>query len=165
MRVPKPERGQTLVEFALIAPIFILVLVGLFDFGRAVYYYSTANNAAREGARWAITDQTFQHIEERAATRGIGLGIDANDPADDGLITVDYRLPSTPDVAGSCDDRLGSDAVYGCLAVVTVRHNYTAATPMISALVGPIEITGEARFPVAFNCSEDAGAPACPIAE
>ena len=47
-------RGQALVEFALVAPIFFLMLFALIDFGRYVYYVQILNNGAREGARYAI---------------------------------------------------------------------------------------------------------------
>lgn len=43
--------GQGLVEFALVAPVFLMVLFLLVDFGRALYAYSGLSNAAREGAR------------------------------------------------------------------------------------------------------------------
>ena len=42
------------MEFALVAPIFFLMLFALLDFGRYVYYVQILNNAAREGARYAI---------------------------------------------------------------------------------------------------------------
>ncbi len=48
------RRGQALVEFALVAPFFFLLLFSLIEFGRAVYYIQVLNNAAREGARYAI---------------------------------------------------------------------------------------------------------------
>ena len=48
------ERGQTLVEFALILPVLVIVLVGVFDLGRAVMLSETLNNAVREGTRYAI---------------------------------------------------------------------------------------------------------------
>lgn len=43
--------GQALVEFALVLPIFFLLLTGLVDVGRFVYTDSTLSQAAREGAR------------------------------------------------------------------------------------------------------------------
>lgn len=46
--------GQALVEFALVAPLFFLLLFAIIDFGRYVYYVQILNNAAREGARYAI---------------------------------------------------------------------------------------------------------------
>jgi hypothetical protein len=43
-----------MVEFALIAPLFFVLLFSLIEFGRMVYYIQMLNNAAREGARYAI---------------------------------------------------------------------------------------------------------------
>lgn len=43
--------GQSLVEFALILPIFVLLIVGVFDLGRAFFSYIAITNAAREGTR------------------------------------------------------------------------------------------------------------------
>lgn len=48
------SRGQALVEFAFVAPVFLLLLFAIIDFGRYVYYVQILNNAAREGARYAI---------------------------------------------------------------------------------------------------------------
>ena len=48
------SRGQALVEFTLVAPLFFLLLFAIIDFGRYVYYVQVINNAAREGARYAI---------------------------------------------------------------------------------------------------------------
>ncbi|MEX0710688.1 MAG: TadE family protein [Chloroflexota bacterium] len=46
-------RGQTLVEFALVAPLFILTLAGIIIFGVGVFYQQQLTNAAREAARYA----------------------------------------------------------------------------------------------------------------
>lgn len=48
------SRGQALTEFALVAPIFFFVMFAIIEFGRAVYTIQMLNNAAREGARYAI---------------------------------------------------------------------------------------------------------------
>lgn len=50
------SRGQTLVEFALILPIFLLMVFGLVDMGRYVYLNSTLSQAAREAARQASVE-------------------------------------------------------------------------------------------------------------
>ncbi len=52
-------RGQTLVEFALVLPIFLLMLFGLIDMGRYVYLNSTLSQAAREGARVAAVEASW----------------------------------------------------------------------------------------------------------
>ena len=43
-----------MVEFALVAPVFFLLLFGIIEGGRFILYYQTLNNATREGARYAI---------------------------------------------------------------------------------------------------------------
>ncbi len=44
-------QGQSMVEFALILPLFILFIVGIFELGRAFFAFIVISNAAREGAR------------------------------------------------------------------------------------------------------------------
>ena len=46
-------RGQTLVEFALIAPLLIVLLMGIITLGTGVFYQQQLTNAAREAARYA----------------------------------------------------------------------------------------------------------------
>jgi hypothetical protein len=52
------EDGTSLVEFALVAPVLLLLLVGILDFGRAVNALVTVSNAAREGSHYAILHPT-----------------------------------------------------------------------------------------------------------
>jgi len=159
MRAGRSSRGQSLVEFALILPVFVVILVGIFDGGRLVFSYNGVNNAAREGGREATVNQTVADIQARAAQHAVALDIA---PAD---VSVDFRLPTAPAVAGSCDSALGSADIYGCLAVVQVTYVYTAATPIISALIGPISVTGEVRFPVEFNCIDQLPGIDCPLGQ
>ena len=49
----RSERGQNLIELALVMPLLILLLTGIADLGRAFYSYIQITNAAREGARAA----------------------------------------------------------------------------------------------------------------
>jgi hypothetical protein len=48
------SRGTSLVEFALVGPILLMLVFGCIDFGRAYYHMNQLNNAAREGMRLAI---------------------------------------------------------------------------------------------------------------
>jgi Flp pilus assembly protein TadG len=57
----RENRGSSLVEFALISFMFVMVLAGVVEVGRMVLVYNTIANAAREGTRYAIVhgaDQT-----------------------------------------------------------------------------------------------------------
>lgn len=67
MTVRDGERGQALVEFALILPVLLLLLVGLFDLSRAVFVSSTLATASREGNRYAIV-----HGAQSSAPSGPG---------------------------------------------------------------------------------------------
>jgi TadE-like protein len=55
-RARRTGRGQAMVEFALIAPIFFLVLFAIVEGGRFMFYYEALNHATREGARYAIVN-------------------------------------------------------------------------------------------------------------
>lgn len=55
----RASRGQSLVEFALVVPLFLLMLFGLVDMGRLVYANSTLSQAAREGARVASVQASW----------------------------------------------------------------------------------------------------------
>ena len=142
------HRGQSLVEFALVLPIFLLVLMGLFDLGRGVYAYITINNAAREAARLAIVDQTPGHAEAEAAKQSVALGLTA--------VNIDYRDADTPADPASC-----APVEIGCIAAVEVMYTFQAVTPVIGQIIGPFDITGESRFAVEALCSEPQE-PACP---
>src|SRR6187551_2894242 len=70
------ERGQTLVEFGLIIPIVLLIMLGLFDIGRVVFINNSLSDGARDGARHASTrprDADYcTRVDDavRSATRG-----------------------------------------------------------------------------------------------
>ena len=53
-RRSRRSRGQALVEFALVAPVFVLILLVIVEGGRFILFYQTLSNATREGARYAI---------------------------------------------------------------------------------------------------------------
>jgi len=52
------QRGQAMVEFALVLPILLLVLFGIFDFGRAINYWIDATHMSNEAARYAAVGGT-----------------------------------------------------------------------------------------------------------
>jgi Flp pilus assembly protein TadG len=54
MRSRRANRGVTLVEFAIVAPLFLLVVFGVIDFGRGVSAYTTVADAARQATRQAV---------------------------------------------------------------------------------------------------------------
>jgi hypothetical protein len=133
------ERGQALVEFALVIPVVLLLIIGLFDLGRAVYAYNSVSNAARTGARVAIVDQTPE-IQQEAIRQAVSLGLA---PVE---VAVQFRRPDpNPD---PMDNALCASLSIGCVAVVCVQYSYTAATPIIGAIVGPFYVSSVATMPL-----------------
>jgi hypothetical protein len=55
----KNQKGQALVEAAIILPLLLLLIMGLFEFGRAMFLKNTLNNASRAGARTAVVTPKF----------------------------------------------------------------------------------------------------------
>ncbi len=50
------ERGQAMVEFALIAPLFIMLVAGIIQFGVVLNFWLDMQRIANQGARWAVVD-------------------------------------------------------------------------------------------------------------
>ena len=134
------------MEFALVLPVFVLVLVSLFDLGRGVFAYNTLTNAAREGARLAIVNQDVPLIVARAKSQT--QIVELNDPS----VTVAFyqmKDDGKPDLANPCDL-----VAVGCLAVVSFEGTYQPITPMIGNIVFRDGVTFEARsvLSVEYRC-------------
>lgn len=52
-----PEEGAALVEFALVLPVLLVLLLGMLDFGKAFNYWIDQTHLANEGARWAAVNK------------------------------------------------------------------------------------------------------------
>lgn len=133
------SKGQGLVEFALVFPVLVLLILGIVDLGRAIYAYSTIANAARTGSRVAIVDQYrdqngLYRAQNAAAAQAVGLAI----PAD--TVAVSWLKD---DLSATC-----SPLQLGCVAEVTVNYTFSAITPIIGSLVSDINMTNTTRFPV-----------------
>jgi len=101
-------RGQDLVEYAITLPIFLLLVFGFIDLGRAAYYFSALQNGAREGARYGIVNPgNNAGIQNMVQNRVVGL--DLNDltvlppvwTADTVTVTVQFSFkPVNPILSG-----------------------------------------------------------------
>ena len=71
-RFARDERGATVVEFALVAPLFLLIVFAAVDVGRAYYTVNQLATAVREGARFAAVqpNPVAQIAEVRQVVRG-----------------------------------------------------------------------------------------------
>jgi TadE-like protein len=54
-KIRSGERGATLVEFSIAATVFLTSMFGVIEFGRALWTHNALSDAARRGARYAVT--------------------------------------------------------------------------------------------------------------
>lgn len=83
------EQGVAMVEFALVLPLLMLVLVGIFEFGRTFNYWIDSTHLANEAARWAVVDKApgsnlQQYVCSQAATDELQNGLQASVQFDNG---------------------------------------------------------------------------------
>lgn len=151
------KRGQALVEFALILPIFLLILLAVFDLGRAVFAYNSVTNAAREGARLAIVNQTTASITAKATSSASIAETAAPN------VTVGF-YESGPAV-NPTSNAVCAPRNIGCMAVVTFETTYRPITPIISQFLFSSGVTLRATSieAIEFVCpNSTTAAGACP---
>lgn len=139
--------GQGLVEFALVFPIFIMLLLGVFDIGRAVFAYNEITNAAREGVRIAMVNQDSASIHDRILSQTSGTTVQEcvfylESPTT--LQTCDKGTRTPPDQCAAMK--------VGCIVHVEVWTNYTAITPIIGNFLGPMTLTANSEGALEFVC-------------
>lgn len=151
LRRNRHGRGQALVEFALVIPIFLLVLIALFDLGRAVFAYNTLTNAAREGARMAIVNQYKPSVVTHA--KNMTAIVELDDPS----VSVTYWQVAPDGTPDTSKPQCTSLVAVGCLAVVTFEATYHPITPIISNIIFGSGVTFRAvsQLSVEYSCPPD----------
>jgi len=141
-------RGQGLIEFALVIPIFLLLMVSLFDFGRAVFAYNTLTNAAREGARMAIVNQYKPSVVAHAKSQTAIVELD--DPS----VSVTYWQVAADGTPDTSKPQCTTLVAVGCLAVVSFEATYRPITPIVSNILFASGVTFEAtsQLSVEYSC-------------
>jgi len=141
-------RGQALVEFALVIPLFLLLVFSLFDLGTAVFTYNSLTNAAREGARLAIVNQDTNTIIKRAENAVSVAEINAPN------VTVNFYQQNTDGTPNTSSTGTCSPVAVGCLAVVTFEATYHPLTPIIGNVVfkNGVTFTAKSVLTVEFSC-------------
>jgi len=85
----KSERGAELIEFALVLPLLLLVVLGIAEFGFVFMRYEAINNAAREGARLAVLPgYATIDVQNRVVAYGNASGVP-------GLTTANVAVANT----------------------------------------------------------------------
>lgn len=148
----RSSRGQALAELALVLPVFVLLLLAVFDVGRLVFAYNGLTNAAREAARLAIVNQDVTSVFDRAQAMSFGVGL-TTAPAD--AVRFYRSGPNEADVTANepCDN---SDATHriavGCIAVVSIDTSWTPIAPLVGNVVGAMDLNAHSELPIEFVC-------------
>lgn len=149
----KKEKGQSLVEFAFIIPVLMLILLGVFDFGRAFYAYNAISNAAREGARYGTVcpydsplkqcrdSDGFPPYDEPDTIEGRAVAQVVTLSQDQFRVRVRFPDPQSIDdqfcVENPYDPAcLNPDPATGDPVEVTVIYRFYALTPLIDMIWG-----------------------------
>jgi Flp pilus assembly protein TadG len=125
------QRGESLVELALVSFLLVLLLVGVIDFGRAFNSYEVITNASREGARYA---SRLPHDRD-------GIVAAAQDETEGTSVTLeDADIAVEPELVG--DPFVWSDAQRGEPITVTVSYDFPT---ILGDIVGADSLTLRAR--------------------
>ena len=169
------QESQALIEFALISPLLLLLIFGIIDIGRAVFYYDTLDHAAREGARVAVKASSTEptNASVLAAVIQQVVGVPVTQPCPQGPISSStppansaWLYITEPNPPGSVETNPPMNApggeypaasAGGCSAVrpasnnatlqITLKMNIVLITPIISqATANHVVITATAVY-------------------
>ena len=134
MAAHRTSRGQSLVEFALVFPVFMLLVFGVIDGGRAIFAYNQVSEAVRNVARVASVTclQTVPHCDGSTPGTPISNAISAQQAG--------LQAPLTWSV--TCVDPL-SGATVNCVAGATVRVSASTQFNLITPIAqsfGPVHV-------------------------
>lgn len=164
------SRGQSLVEFAFVLPIFLLMLFGLVDIGRFVYLNSTLSQAAREGARRGAVEASFVADTYAYCNQPGGAVCPSNVTALRADVLAAANEMMTPfgsivdaDLHVSCDTTTPPSGTWtsptkncntaaarepGAIISVRVEMEIQPITPIIGNLFSSIELSGAASMDI-----------------
>ena len=150
-------RGQSLVEFAIVLPVMVVLILGVFDMGRAVFVYNTLDQAARQANRLAIVDQDTARVRSRAVEVAATVGLTTSN------VDVCFKTADSAQVScgSSTDDCTAANRVIGCLAIVRTHVTFTPLTPIVSVLVSSIALSSTSIEPIEYVCPYEANTT-CP---
>ena len=127
------EKGQGLVEFALVALFLLLVMFAIIDFARVFFGYATMANGVREGARYAIVHPEDNiDILDAAEAMMFVLGASVD-------VTVTFPMTYTSVPTGTVEDYVDllgeqcskTNRGSRCPVLVTAVSDFSVWTPIV----------------------------------
>lgn len=132
-------RGQATLEFALGLTMFLVLIIGAFDLGRAVWIKTSMDHAAREGARYgSIPTRTSTEIQSYAIQRATGIGLTS---ADVGVTRGVCGVTASP-------------------VVVAITYSFSPIVPGIAAVWGG---SGGITMATSSSMYVERGVPPCAL--
>lgn len=116
----KDERGAALVEYAIGATVFLSVLFGVVEFGRALWVHNALTDATRRGARYAILNSS----SKSEAVKNVAVYGDATDSSQP---VVPKLTPDNVQVSYSPDYGLDT----GTVTVSITEYDFEFVVPLI----------------------------------
>lgn len=132
-------RGQALVELALAAPLFFLLLLGILEAGRFIYHYETLNNATRAGVRYALVHgaQSADPTGPPDDPSGADIRQAVSDAAFSLVAAGDLTMPD-PVYSGPN----GASNKRGSTVTVTASFTYVPLLPVLPSITITTESSG-----------------------
>lgn len=149
MNKNKNKKGQALVEMALALPIFLLVIIGIYDFGMALHCWSSLNHQCVQAARLAckrqnqlIARNTFFTTTHTSLDKVQKAFWDARSPImkEGDFDVIDWSATGI----GTSQDSV----------TITASFNMTFMTPFIAQLVNNSEAAGDGKIKLTASATE-----------
>ena len=154
------QRAQGMVEFAFIAPVFFMLLLGVLDLGRAGFFYVVGSYLARDGARDAAVYDTGTGLTNTAVTNLISAEAKATGI---GTITApagcaNTTPPAPPAALSACQTPAVGEMKFFIEDVsgtphykkVSTIYGFQPITPMLNVITGTIYIRATAAMTVEY---------------
>lgn len=121
------QSGQTMTEFALVAPVFLLTLTAIMFMGEVLLGYNTLSDAARTAARYASVHGTT--ASNAGAVQTVAINAAPDLPLTDSNVTVTF--PADTKVPSQLD------------AKVVINYSYSVNIPFRSPITFPLTATSQ----------------------
>jgi hypothetical protein len=140
----RKEHGQGLVEFALILPVFLMLIMGIVEFGRLMFIYNSVSTASREAARYGasvgVNTSGVEHYRDCSGIRDTAQRLAGIAPIEHTNISIEYDNPASGFHETSCPP---SQFELGDRIIVSVSITFEPIVPLMD--IPPIPVTSETK--------------------
>ena len=128
LKIDKKRKGAAMVEMAVVLVVFLMMFMGIIEFGRYYYLVQVANNAVREAARYAVVHTgdgtTITQVTNLATTKMNG----SENMISGYTVAVQNVNTSTGAVISGSN---WNDAQFGGAIMVKISGTYTPSAPFL----------------------------------